>query len=892
MTWSEDWEDDVFSSGISGSMQVTVDEERRDDLRGKQRECVDGGSSSTPSAADTVHLDFAHMPSNCHDREIVLASVELEKRRLEYKLEKVRMAKLGYQRDSSHVGLKQAHPLSALEMGMMEDGVVLKAQEGAAPVESTDQPWHTYFYWLTAASAGFTILCLIGSSSTWSGELCVSYQVASRGGGCSNIVLPRPSCSSISRILAGESAFPEENVTATLGAANTLRHLTVGDYTFGTKLTNFKAEALSLSESNGAILSVILQILLLLVNCATPVIAQKQSFQIAKYNAVLGTILAIASFVYFVDRGPSAQLKAALFADSHRDAASCGPEGMITLRPGWTWGWVMNMLSLCLSIVAIAIAHFADQKPRTQYTMVDPIAHIFSYAPAAWGNVSYGQYVLQIICYNIWPIVNLGITVVPFFIFLLSLSWLSAELVTDPARSWWLKQKGKVCFRMPKLVFMPLWTAVLLLSISVPYRATRSAAAVVRLAKPYVRGSNASDGAALFVDVRLNWTAPEFGDDERALINPSIAVIEPSDNLRIVLRVARAHAALESVSEGSWVVNTSTNEARRVTIIKQEWRSDIVIAKDVGPLDLSGWSVATWGLDGNAPMQRKRILPTLDSTDDSESWGPLCEAAPTFIPQNNTLVRKVVTGPEDPKLLMLAENVGNVRWGITFSSLPPIATNPQCYQGGSRVEQGQEVGVTHMYIAPETRAGGEISAPSAEVIGSRLQCGRTDQAEKNWIGFMHRGQLHYVYSVYPHKVVIARSEDGGCDDGVQETEFPALKKLAQDGKRLHGSATAIPYYGAYLALLHSIDSDGNYETFAYRFEAELPFRILEVSRPLPLQGEGKRNFASGLYAGSGKVMVSYGEKDAAARALVMSEHFLESLFLRHLDPNSEEVVLS
>ena len=66
----------------------------------------------------------------------------------------------------------------------------------------------------------------------------------------------------------------------------------------------------------------------------------------------------------------------------------------------------------------------------------------------------------------------------------------------------------------------------------------------------------------------------------------------------------------------------------------------------------------------------------------------------------------------------------------------------------------------------------------------------------------------------------------------------------------------------------SIDADGKYETMAYKFEATPPFAVLAVSRPLPLQGAGHANFASGLSipAGTGKVVVSYGASDVESRA--------------------------
>ena len=33
----------------------------------------------------------------------------------------------------------------------------------------------------------------------------------------------------------------------------------------------------------------------------------------------------------------------------------------------------------------------------------DPIEWLLSHAPAAWGNISYAQYILQFIVYSLWP---------------------------------------------------------------------------------------------------------------------------------------------------------------------------------------------------------------------------------------------------------------------------------------------------------------------------------------------------------------------------------------------------------------------------------------------------------------------------------------------------------
>jgi len=163
----------------------------------------------------------------------------------------------------------------------------------------------------------------------------------------------------------------------------------------------------------------------------------------------------------------------------------------------------------------------------------------------------------------------------------------------------------------------------------------------------------------------------------------------------------------------------------------------------------------------------------------------------------------------------------------------------------------------------------------------RLDCGNFDRPEKNWIAFTHDDQLHFVYSIFPHVVVQARATDGACVQRYTSSSYQPLAQLVETGDyRLHGSATAVLYKGAYLALMHTLDTRGKYVTMAYKFEAKPPFKVTAVSRPLPLAGGNSTNFASGLLVlpAVGKVIVSYGSNDAESRALVMSTDFLDELF--------------
>ena len=220
------------------------------------------------------------------------------------------------------------------------------------------------------------------------------------------------------------------------------------------------------------------------------------------------------------------------------------------------------------------------------------------------------------------------------------------------------------------------------------------------------------------------------------------------------------------------------------------------------------------------------------------------------------------------------------QWALAFSSHSP--------EGISVVDDCMEspYGVTQMFIAADGDAtvpvsaggsggSGSSSGGGAAAVGSRMQCGFTRRHEKNWIGFQHAGQLHFVYSIYPHSVVLVRAADGSCVQRWSTSSYAPLSALAATGEVfLHGSASAIPYGDdTYLALFHSREagSSGAYTTFAYTFASSPPFAVTAVSRPLPLLGGGKA-FASGLalLPNVDKLLITYGYADMESRALVMS----------------------
>ena len=159
----------------------------------------------------------------------------------------------------------------------------------------------------------------------------------------------------------------------------------------------------------------------------------------------------------------------------------------------------------------------------------------------------------------------------------------------------------------------------------------------------------------------------------------------------------------------------------------------------------------------------------------------------------------------------------------------------------------------------------------------------TRRHEKNWIPFTRGGQLHFVYSIYPHAVVLVRAADGACTNRWSTSSYAPLSAVASTGQvKMHGSGSAVPYGDdRFLALFHTRSvATSAYTTFAYTFDNTPPFAIHSVSKALPLLG-GDLAFASGLawLPAVDKLIVTYGYADAESRALVMPGSYLnETLF--------------
>ena len=104
-------------------------------------------------------------------------------------------------------------------------------------------------------------------------------------------------------------------------------------------------------------------------------------------------------------------------------------------------------------------------------------------------------------------------------------------------------------------------------------------------------------------------------------------------------------------------------------------------------------------------------------------WGPLCEGAPRFIERNMTLMRTIVRGAEDPKLLSLPHASFHGPFAVAFSSLPPVQLRPEC---SNKQESAHGAAVHQMYMV----AAGSALASAGGGVGVRIACGDKGRPEK------------------------------------------------------------------------------------------------------------------------------------------------------------------
>jgi len=484
---------------------------------------------------------------------------------------------------------------------------------------------------------------------------------------------------------------------------------------------------------------------------------------------------------------------------------------------------------------------------------------MFSYAFSKMDfleNYSYCVYVFQFLCYAVWPqtgLVNLAL----FLVWTYASAFLIARCIQQPIQKWWASHpKGRLV--------VPFVLGAALVGFSF-------------LPDPAYDGSLPDIPAQMVidnqtVDLRLQLHDPEGHRLGASVINPSILLKDGA-----VVVVARRHR--RETKQRSAVYNGPEGSGDAV-VIDQIWHSEIIMGSTA--MDSIAW--AKWPTGTSNPLD---MLPMTSwsglRTPRGQQWKEDLCWVETWISSNNTLIRHIVTGPEDPKMV---EQAGSIV--VAFDSKPPHGGDTSTCR---KNQQGFHDSVTQMYMS----TGVLVAQPSNPMVGHRLSYGHSDVAEKNWIPFTYQNSLYFVYAPMPHVIVGAQMD--GASEKLYSTTFRPLQRIAQESPHIsiRGSAQAVfvnnteatpslarPHY---LALLHLFDSStGRYAHHAYRFGAEPPFMMLQMSTQLPLSEAAavpngvKFAFASGLAVAGNTVVITYGAGDRDARALVMTLEKLDEMF--------------
>jgi len=496
-------------------------------------------------------------------------------------------------------------------------------------------------------------------------------------------------------------------------------------------------------------------------------------------------------------------------------------------------------------------------------------------------SYSYCVYVMQFICMTLWFGEDFDLS---FFMFLVATATFVQLLVQTPSDKLWKLSPTQASWIVPTVM------SLLLVLIST----WRWRGGQDHVLPDLIQG----DG---FLDIHLplrmsaeDWSTTGGG----AFINPSATLVDES---RLIL-AARLHRR-------SYRKSTFENG----TLLEEIWFSQIFLgslsfdSEDWQALNASG--AIPGGQINMRPWDGLRMV-------DSKPWTyPNMCYRERWLPENKTMLRFVVTGPEDPKVFPLttAGSCSNSRadcWSLReptdWCGKSPSHCETQC---NSRWCSHQEVQLAFNSYSPKEgkscdrrdvsqmflASGVNVRHPEHVIQGRHLRCGQLDHNEKNWIPFQREGKTYVVYSLIPH-VVRELADTGSCGQQWRSI-FPKLEEMQSRllEMAIRGSAQAV-YVNApnatphlprphYLALFHAADLKvRRYAHYAYRFSPKPPFQILQVSKVLPLEmlpampGAPAFAFASGLVVHDQQVILTYAAGDREPRALLMSLSRLDDFF--------------
>ncbi|CAE7883997.1 mdmB, partial [Symbiodinium sp. KB8] len=520
-------------------------------------------------------------------------------------------------------------------------------------------------------------------------------------------------------------------------------------------------------------------------------------------------------------------------------------------------------------------------------------------------SYSYCVYVMQFICMKLWAGQEFS---VPFFMYLIAIATLMQVFVQRPAEVLWKISPLKAAWMAPagiSMVLLLIWLGGWFLP-----------APTVEVDLP---AKIHQDG---LLDVRLPLVMSD--KDMRAtgggvFINPSIAVSPDGNRLIIAARLHRRSSRLlressNSIGNESNVTNNATKHDYEA-VLEEIWHSQIV----VGSVRMAAEDWRRF-FSGQLPGPEMTLRPWSGlRMEDGKNWTypNLCERE-KYVPENKTLIRLVVTGPEDPKVIPLMQGYCDKSSADCSTPREPGdlcgSSRDHCRNCHSRWCSSEEVQIAFSSYTPKAgkdckrrdvmqmflASGVDAKAVDKVSQGLHLKCGQWNHNEKNWIPFQRNSRTYVVYSLVPHLVhELVHDGQGTCGSQFR-TLFPPLAQMQEknldkayrgSGQAVHVDASAARAANLtlrqshFLALFHVADLKvRRYWHYAYRFSPDPPFQILQVSKALPLQELPPRPFAprfafaSGLAVHGHQVTIAYAAGDREPRALSMTLSRLDEFF--------------
>lgn len=159
----------------------------------------------------------------------------------------------------------------------------------------------------------------------------------------------------------------------------------------------------------------------------------------------------------------------------------------------------------------------------------------------------------------------------------------------------------------------------------------------------------------------------------------------------------------------------------------------------------------------------------------------------------------------------------------------------------------------------------------------------SNRIEKNWIPFVYRDELHFIYQINPHIVLKCDINTGICTK-VAETTNSSITRGLRGGtpaKRFNKD-----YYITFGHVKKKIFGMKQiYTTIAYLFEAKPPFSIVQVSKEFFIDNDFEKNkfkniiqFASGLEIFNGNIYLTFGHNDCVSKMLTIPVANISELF--------------